>query len=74
MSIMINFYLEDKSFLYYSLIKKSIELYKNILLEISFVRELIIMNSTYYNKAFYLDVLPNHPVPLSLGNFSSKFS
>ena len=53
MSIMINFYLEDKSFLYYSLIKKSIELYKNILLELSFVRELIIMNSTYYNNTFY---------------------
>ena len=53
MSIMINFYLEDKSFLYYSLIKNSIELYKNILLEISFVRELIIMNSTYYNNTFY---------------------
>ena len=53
MSIMINFYLEDKTFLYYSLIKKSIELYKNILLELSFVRELIIMNSTYYNNTFY---------------------
>ena len=52
MSIMINFYLKSKSYLFYDLIKNSINLYKNILFEITFVREIIIINSTYYHN-FY---------------------
>ena len=45
MSIMINFYLKNKSYMLYSLIRKSIELYKNLIYEINFVRELLIINS-----------------------------
>jgi hypothetical protein len=52
MSIMINFYLKNKIFMFYELIKRSIELYKNILIEINFVRELIIIDSSYYGN-FY---------------------
>ena len=56
MSIMINYYLKDKTFLFYYLIKNSIQLYKNLLVEITFVRELIIMNSTYYNNFYDPDI------------------
>ena len=52
MSIMINFYLKNKTYMFYSLIRKSIELYKNILFEITFVREMLIINSTYYNNYY----------------------
>ena len=55
MSILINFYLKGKSFLFYNLIKNSIQLYKNILIEISYVREIIIINSTYYNNFYDQD-------------------
>ena len=51
-SIVINYYLKNKTYLFYSLIKNSINLYKNLLLEITMVRELIIINSTYYHN-FY---------------------
>ena len=56
MSIMINYYLKDKTFLFYYLIKNSIQLYQNLLVEITFVRELIIMNSTYYNNFYDPDI------------------
>ena len=52
MSILINYHLKGKSFLFYNLIKQAIQLYKNILIEINNVREIIIINSTYYNN-FY---------------------
>ena len=52
MSIVINYYLKSKTFLFYNLIKKSIELYKNILMEITFVREMLIIDSPYYDN-FY---------------------
>ena len=52
MSIMINFYLKNKSYMFYSLIRKSIELYKNLIYEINYVRELLIINSTYYNNMY----------------------
>ena len=55
MSIMINFYLKNESYMFYSLIRKSIELYKNILYEINFVRELLVINSTYYNNFYDSD-------------------
>ena len=51
-SIIINFYLKNETYLFYNLIKSSIQLYRNILFEITFVREMIIINSTYYNN-FY---------------------
>ena len=55
MSIMINYYLKDKTYMFYSLIRNSIELFKNILFEITFVREMLIINSTYYNNYYDQD-------------------
>ena len=52
-SIIINNSIKDTTYQFYELIKNSILLYKNILYEITLVRELIIMNSTYYNDNFY---------------------
>ena len=52
MSILINFNLRDKTYLFYSLIKNSIELYKNILVEISIVRELIIIGTPFYHNYY----------------------
>ena len=52
MSIMINYHLRDNTFIFYSLIKKSIEFYKNLLIEITLIRELLIINSPYYHN-FY---------------------
>ena len=55
MSIMINFYLKNRTYMFYSLIRNSIELYKNILFEITFVREMLIINSTYYTNYYDQD-------------------
>ena len=55
MSIMINFYLKNEIFMYYELIKGSILFYKNLLIEINFIRELIIMNSSYYGNFYDSD-------------------
>ena len=55
MSILINFYLKDRTYMFYSLIRKSIELYKNILFEITFIREMLIINSTYYSNYYDQD-------------------
>jgi hypothetical protein len=49
---MINYHIKNETFLFYSLIRKAIELYKNILIEISLVRELLIINSSYYNNLY----------------------
>ena len=55
MSILINYHLKEKSFLFYNLIKQAILLYKNILIEINDVREILIINSTYYNNFYESD-------------------
>ena len=55
MSILINYYLKDKTYLFYSLIKNSIDLFKNILMEISFVRELIIIDTPFYKNYYNLN-------------------
>ena len=53
MSIMINNYLKADTYMFYNLIKCAIKYYKNNLLEITFVREMIIINSPYYNNNFF---------------------
>ena len=55
MSIVINYYLKNKSYLFYNLIKQSIQLYKNILIEISFVREMLIIDNPYYDNFYEKD-------------------
>ena len=52
-SILINNYLKNDSYMFYNLIKRSIQFYRNTLFEITFVREMLIINSTYYNNNFY---------------------
>ena len=66
MSIMINFHLRDKIFMFYELTKKSIELYKNILFEITFVREMLLINTTYYSNYYDPDIEHYY------SNFSNK--
>ena len=53
MSILINYYLKNSAYTFYVLIIKSIQLYTNILYEISFVKEMIIINHPLYNENFF---------------------
>ena len=55
MSILMNFHLRNETFVFYSLIRSTINLYKNILLEINFVREMLIIDSPYYNNFYEQD-------------------
>jgi len=55
MSILINFHLRNETFVFYSLIRSNINLYKNILMEINLVREMLIINSPYYNNFYDKD-------------------
>ena len=55
MSILISFHLRNETFVFYSLIRSTIRLYKNILLEINFVREMLIIDSPYYNNFYDKD-------------------
>ena len=52
MSILINYYLKDAAYTFYILIIKSIQLYKNILYEITIVKELLLLNNPIYNENF----------------------
>ena len=54
MSILINYYLKNSTYTFYVLIIKSIQLYTNILYEISFVKEMILINHPLYNENFFL--------------------
>lgn len=56
MSILINFHLRNETFVFYSLIRSTIRLYKNILLEINYVREMLIIDSPYYNNFYDKDI------------------
>ena len=53
MSILINYYLKDSAYTFYILIIKSIQLYTNILYEISFVKEMVIINNPIYNQNYF---------------------
>ena len=53
MSILINYYLKDSAYTFYILIIKSIQLYKNILYEITYVKEMLMINNTLYNQNFF---------------------
>ena len=55
MSILMNFHLRNETFVFYSLIRSTINLYKNILLEINFIREMLIIDSPYYNNFYEQD-------------------
>ena len=60
-SILINSYLKNKTLIYYNLIEKSVTLYRNLIFEINFVRELILLANPIYtniydkNKTEYYD-------------------
>ena len=51
-SILINFYLRDKTLIYYNLIEKSVTLYRNLIFEINFVRELILLANPIYTNIY----------------------
>ena len=53
MSILINYYLKDSAYTFYILIIKSIQLYTNILYEITFVKEMIIINNPIYEENYF---------------------
>ena len=53
MSILINYYLKDSAYTFYILIIKSIQLYTNILYEITFVKEMIIINKPIYEQNYF---------------------
>ena len=53
MSILINYYLKDSAYTFYILIIKSIQLYTNILYEITFVKEMIIINNPIYEQNYF---------------------
>ena len=54
MSILINYYLKNSAYTFYVLIIKSIQLYTNILYEITFVKEMILINNPLYNENFFM--------------------
>ena len=54
LSILINYYLKDSAYTFYILIIKSIQLYTNILYEITFVKEMIIINNPIYKQNFFI--------------------
>ena len=54
MSILINYYLKNSAYTFYVLIIKSIQLYTNILYEITFVKEMIMINNPLYNENFFM--------------------
>ena len=50
MNILIYYYLKNKIYSFFILIEKSDNLYQNLLFEISLVKEMLIVNSPYYNN------------------------
>ena len=51
-SIFINIYLSNKTLVYYNLIEKSVTLYRNLIFEINFVRELILLANPIYTNIY----------------------
>ena len=51
-SILINNYLSNKTLVYYNLIEKSVTLYRNLIFEINFVRELILLANPIYTNIY----------------------
>ena len=54
-SIMMNNYLKNKTIIYYNLIEKSVTLYRNLIFEINFVREMILLAHPNYSNIYDLD-------------------
>ena len=54
-SIMMNSYLKNKTIVYYNLIEKSVTLYRNLIFEINFVREMILSAHPNYSNIYDLD-------------------
>ena len=51
-SIMMNNYLKNKTIIYYNLIEKSVTLYRNLIFEINFVREMILLAHPNYQNIY----------------------
>ena len=51
-SILINIYLKEQITIYYNLIEKSVTLYRNLIFEINFVREMILLAHPIYNNIY----------------------
>jgi len=51
-SMMMNIYLRDKTIIYYNLIEKSVTLYRNLIFEINFVREMILLAHPNYSNIY----------------------
>jgi hypothetical protein len=51
-SIFMNIYLSNKTLIYYNLIEKSVTLYRNLIFEINFVRELILLANPIYTNIY----------------------
>ena len=51
-SILLNGYFYDQISIYYNLIEKSVTLYRNLIFEIYFVREMILLNHPNYNNIY----------------------
>ena len=54
-SILMNSYFYEQISIYYNLIEKSVTLYRNLIFEIYFVREMILMNHPYYQNIYDLN-------------------
>ena len=55
-SILMNGYFYDQISIYYNLIEKSVTLYRNLIFEINFVREMILLAHPYYKNIYDGDV------------------
>ena len=51
-SILINIYVKEQITIYYNLIEKSVTLYRNLIFEINFVREMILLANPIYNNVY----------------------
>ena len=51
-SILINSYLKNRTITYYNLIEKSVTLYRNLLFEINYVREMILLANPMYDNIY----------------------
>ena len=56
-SILLNSYFSDQISIYYNLIEKSVTLYRNLIFEINFVREMILLNHPYYINIYDSDIV-----------------
>jgi hypothetical protein len=54
-SILINNYLLNRTLIYYNLIEKSVTLYRNLIFEINFVREQILLANSLYTNTYDKD-------------------